>query len=37
MMRLGTRVDIFLPRTAKVAVHVGDKVAGGQSVLARWE
>lgn len=37
MMRLGNRVDIFLPKSAKLAVHVGDKVVGGQSVLARWE
>ncbi len=37
MMRLGNRVDIFLPRTARLTVHVGDKVVGGQSVLARWE
>jgi len=37
MMRLGTRVDIFLPHSAKLAVHVGDKLVGGQSVLARWE
>lgn len=37
MMRLGPRVDIFLPRTAKLAVKTGDTVVGGQSVLAKWE
>jgi phosphatidylserine decarboxylase len=37
MMRLGPRVDIFLPRAAKLAVKTGDTVVGGQSVLAKWE
>ncbi len=37
MMRLGNRVDIFLPMSAKLVVNLGDKVVGGQSVLARWE
>ena len=37
MMRVGPRLDIFLPRTAKLAVKTGDTVVGGQSVLAKWE
>lgn len=37
MMRLGQRVDLFLPRAAKLLVRVGDQVVGGQSVVARWD
>lgn len=37
MMRLGARADVFLPPSAKLAVGVGEKMIGGQSVLARFE
>jgi len=37
LMRLGSRVDLFLPRTAKLAVALGDKLAGGQSVVAKFQ
>jgi phosphatidylserine decarboxylase len=35
LMRFGSRMDIWLPETAEVAVKVGDNVKGGSSVLAR--
>jgi phosphatidylserine decarboxylase len=35
LVRFGSRVDIWLPENAEVAVKVGDTVHGGSSVLAR--
>ncbi|MGC2310673.1 MAG: phosphatidylserine decarboxylase family protein [Candidatus Babeliaceae bacterium] len=37
MIRFGSRVDILLPSTAQVAVQKGERVYGGQTILARWE
>jgi phosphatidylserine decarboxylase len=34
MMKFGSRMDIFLPLNAIVKVSVGDKVIGGQTVIA---
>ena len=34
LIRFGSRCDIFLPKTAKVLVKVGEKVLGGETVLA---
>jgi phosphatidylserine decarboxylase len=36
LVRFGSRVDIWLPREAQIAVKVGDTVHGGASILARW-
>ena len=36
MIRFGSRVDIFLPKEVEVAVGVGQRVYGGQTVLGRW-
>jgi len=36
MIRFGSRVDIFLPNDVILAVGVGQKVFGGQTVLGRW-
>ena len=33
-MKFGSRIDLFLPRTATIAVKVGDKVVGGETTLA---
>jgi phosphatidylserine decarboxylase len=33
-IRFGSRVDVFLPAGARPRVSVGDRVYGGQSVLA---
>ena len=34
MIRLGSRVDVFLPMNSNIVVKVGDKVTAGQSLLA---
>ena len=34
-IKFGSRVDLFLPLDAKVEVNVGEKVKGGQTVIAR--
>jgi phosphatidylserine decarboxylase len=36
MIRFGSRVDIFLPSTVQLAVGMGQKVYGGQTILGRW-
>ena len=35
VMKFGSRMDIFVPAAAQIAVHVNDKVMGGVSVIAR--
>ena len=37
MMRPAGRVDLFLPLAMKLHVNPGDEVAGGQSVVAKFE
>ncbi len=36
MIRFGSRVDVWLPAEAEIAVRPGQHVAGGTSILARW-
>ena len=36
MIRFGSRVDVWLPMETQVAVHRGQKVKGGETVLAKW-
>ncbi len=36
MIRFGSRVDLWLPREAEILVRLGQHVAGGTSILARW-
>jgi phosphatidylserine decarboxylase len=36
LIKFGSRVDVILPGGAEVLVKVGDKVAGGSSVVARF-
>jgi phosphatidylserine decarboxylase len=36
MIRFGSRVDIWLPGEAEVLVRRGQKVKGGESILATW-
>ena len=36
MIRFGSRLDVFLPKDAKVAVKLGDKVSAGSSILGYW-
>jgi len=35
VMKFGSRMDIFVPTSAKIAVRVNDKVVGGVTVIAR--
>jgi phosphatidylserine decarboxylase len=35
VMKFGSRMDVFIPPTASIAVTVNDKVVGGVTVLAR--
>jgi phosphatidylserine decarboxylase len=35
MIRFGSRTEVYLPFTAVVVVKVGDRVAGGSTVIAR--
>jgi len=37
MMRPASRVELFVPPTVKLHVNPGDEVAGGQSVVAKFE
>jgi phosphatidylserine decarboxylase len=37
MMRPASRVELYLPAQVKLQVNVGDEVAGGQSVVAKFE
>lgn len=37
LIQFGSRVDVYLPHSAKIRVKVGDKVVGGESVLAAFE
>jgi len=36
MIRFGSRVDLWLPLEARVVARRGQKVKGGESVLAKW-
>lgn len=36
MIKFGSRVDIFLPAGAEIAVGMEQRVYGGQTVLGRW-
>ena len=36
LVRFGSRVDLWVPKEAKILVKVGDNVKGGSSVLAQW-
>lgn len=37
LIRFGSRVDVYLPLTARVAVILGDKTCGGETVIAYLE
>ena len=34
LIQFGSRVDVYLPKTAKIKVQLGDRVVGGESILA---
>lgn len=37
LIRFGSRVDLFVPLTARVLVHAGDKTVAGTTVVAQWD
>ena len=37
VMKFGSRIDLFLPLSAKILVKVGDKVVGGETTVATLE
>jgi phosphatidylserine decarboxylase len=37
LIQFGSRVDVYLPKNAKVKVQLGDRVVGGKTVLAAFE
>jgi phosphatidylserine decarboxylase len=34
-MKFGSRMDVFVPRTATLSVRAGEKVRAGETVIAR--
>jgi phosphatidylserine decarboxylase len=36
LMKFGSRMDVFVPRECTVAVTEGQRVRGGETVIARW-
>jgi phosphatidylserine decarboxylase len=36
LIRFGSRVDVFLPPGAAIAVRVGDHTRAGQTIIAEW-
>ncbi len=37
MIRFGSRVEVFLPARVRLAIGVGQRVYGGQTILAHWQ
>ena len=37
LIQFGSRVEVYLPRRAKIKVKLGDKVIGGQTVIAAFD
>jgi phosphatidylserine decarboxylase len=36
LMKFGSRMDVFLPPECTITVHKGQRVRGGETVIARW-
>jgi phosphatidylserine decarboxylase len=36
LMKFGSRMDVFVPRECTVTVAEGQRVRGGETVIARW-
>jgi phosphatidylserine decarboxylase len=37
LIQFGSRCDVYLPRSAKIQIKLGDRVVGGETVLAAFE
>ena len=37
LMKFGSRIDLFLPGHLRLLVGVGDRVRGGETILAAWD
>jgi phosphatidylserine decarboxylase len=37
LIQFGSRVDVYLPLRAKIQVKLGDKVKGGETVIASFD
>ena len=37
LIQFGSRVEVYLPRRAKIKVKLGDRVVGGQTVIAAFD
>jgi phosphatidylserine decarboxylase len=37
LIQFGSRVDIYLPLRSKIKVHIGEKVVGGQTIIASFD
>ena len=37
LIQFGSRVDVYLPRRAKIKVQLGDEVTGGETVIAAFD
>jgi phosphatidylserine decarboxylase len=37
LIQFGSRVDVYLPEHAKIKINLGDRVVGGETVLASFE
>ena len=37
LIQFGSRVDVYLPKHAKIKVQIGDKVIGGETVIASFD
>ncbi|TFV66406.1 UNVERIFIED_ORG: phosphatidylserine decarboxylase family protein [Bacillus sp. AZ43] len=36
LMKFGSRMDVFVPRECQITVTTGQRVRGGETVIARW-
>jgi phosphatidylserine decarboxylase len=37
LIRFGSRCDVYLPKSAEVLLKLGDRVLGGETILAKLE